>query len=407
MPYPCHVHEPRFLSPYLRPILQRTDLLFDNAVSEGLDRLDDVEEAVVAALWDPVAAPGELLRVRAERGLEATQRALESLHDKRIVFRDAHECEQALDAAMDTGIPDVPFIDQVELTSFCPMRCGFCPRGVEGRMTRPRGYMDLGLFRSLLSQMHPWQARYRTLELHHLGESLMHPQVDRFVAAATERGVPTELALNPSLLTPELGHRLLEAGIRRLVISLDGMDDEVLTGLRGPAASYAKAERNLDALLSELAHRRDPATVVIQMIALSRNLHQREAFLRRWGSLGAPWVRAFIKPLEGPDPDTLEQRPAPAYLCNYPWRSVVVLWDGRVVPCCRDDDARLVLGDLTSERLRDIWHGVCATALRGVHKTDRFDGPHLCEECAWRRHNFAAAMAERHPSRARDNPLQW
>ena len=152
---------------------------------------------------------------------------------------------------------------------------------------------------------------------------------------------------------------------------------------------------------------RDPATVVIQMIALSRNLHQREAFLRRWGSLGAPWVRAFIKPLEGPDPDTLEQRPAPAYLCNYPWRSVVVLWDGRVVPCCRDDDARLVLGDLKRERLRDIWHGVCAKALREAHSSGRFDGPHLCEECAWRRHNFAAAMAERHPSRARDNPLQW
>jgi len=185
------------------------------------------------------------------------------------------------------------------------------------------------------------------------------------------------------------------------------MDDEVLTGLRGPAASYAKAEKNLDALIAELARTARPPTVVIQMIALSRNIHQREAFIRRWGTLGVPWVKAFIKTLEGPDPDTLEQRPAPAYVCNYPWRSVVVLWDGRVVPCCRDDDAKVVLGDLKSESLRDIWHGESASRLRELHRSGTFDSPHLCKGCEWRRQSFAATQGQRHPARARPNPLEW
>ena len=401
------VQQPLFLSPYLRPVLQDGVLVYDNAITESLDRLDDTEETIVQAMWDPVTAPVQLREVYASQGIDAVDRAVASLRDKAILFRNADECHEALDAAMSAGLPDVPFVDQVELTSYCPMRCKFCPRGVEGRMTRPRGHMDLGLFNRLLDQLHPWQARYRAMELHHLGESLLHPQVDRFVAAASERGLPTELALNPSLLTPELGHKLVAAGIRRIVASLDGMDDEVLMGLRGPAASYKKAEKNLDALIAELAHTAQPPTVVIQMIAMSSNVHQREAFIRRWGTLGVPWVKAFIKPLEGPDPDTFELKAAPGYLCNYPWRSVVVLWDGRVVPCCRDDDAKQVLGDLKTESLRDIWHGETASKLRELHRSGRFDSPHLCKGCEWRRQNFEGTRAQRHPVRARPNPLEW
>ena len=40
----------------------------------------------------------------------------------------------------------MPFVDQIELTNRCPMRCGFCPRGVPGRMQRPLGFMDVALF---------------------------------------------------------------------------------------------------------------------------------------------------------------------------------------------------------------------------------------------------------------------
>ena len=53
--------------------------------------------------------------------------------------------------------------------------------------------------------------RYRPLELHHLGESLLHPQVDEFVARASARGLPTELSVNPSLLTPTRALRKAKA----------------------------------------------------------------------------------------------------------------------------------------------------------------------------------------------------
>jgi MoaA/NifB/PqqE/SkfB family radical SAM enzyme len=399
---------PFVVSPYLRPFRDPRGLLVDNGVTSEVHRPDPVEEAVLSAVWDAKGATERLDRVIEEHGADAVCTAVESLTSSQLLFESRQHCDLMFDRILEATRHEVPFVDQVELTNLCPFKCGFCPRGVPGRMKRPTGKMDPALFERLLDQLHPQQGSYRPLELHHLGESLLHPDVDRMVAAASARGLPTELSVNPSLLTAELGRRLLDAGIARLVISLDGMDDETLIAIRGPAAVYSQAERHLDALLEMVAAQSRPATIVIQMIDLHRNRHQREAFLERWGLTGLPTVQAFIKDLDGDDP--LLGRPSPtplSYLCAYPWRSVVVLWDGRVVPCCRDDDAVMVLGDLRRQTLAEIWNGLRVRALRAQHLEGCFPAGHLCAGCPWGRPHFAEQMPARHPTRARLHPLQW
>lgn len=401
---------PFVLSRYLRPFRDDSgQRLYDNGVTGRVERLQPLQEAVVAALWEESTAEAALAALCASHSRQAVQEALLQLYERAMVFADQESCDQLLAHLRDAHRPQVPFIDQIELTNRCPMRCRFCPRGVPGRMQRPTGFMELQLFRSLLAQLHPEQARYRPLELHHLGESLLHPQVVDFVRCASEHGLPTEMSVNPSLLEPALAEALLAAGLRRLVVSLDGTDDQTLVQIRGPAARYGKAERNLEALLQAVAARGDGAPkVVIQMIELAANRHQRAAFLQRYGSLGLPTVQAYLKPLDGPDPDLAQPAGEPlSYLCNYPFRSVVVLWDGRVVPCCRDDDARYVLGDLHEQSLAAIWDGPAAQQLRQRHREQRFGPGHLCTGCAFSPAAFAAAQPSRHPARAAPAPLQW
>lgn len=397
-----------YLNPYLRPVLRDGMVLFDNGITQALDHLSPLESEVLRALWWAPAAPIKLNDLCGKRGEAAVARALSRLRDALYVFPSAEACEAIFDRVLDDGLPDTPFIDQVELTNVCPMRCGFCPRGIPERMTRPTGLMELSLFERLLDQLNPGQGTYRWMEMHHLGESLIHPQVARFFEVAAERGVPTELSANPSLLSPDLSTQLVRAGIKRLVLAVDGMDDATLTAVRGPRALYSVAERNIEALLQAAAKRPDPPQVVLQMLSLHRNRHQREAFLTRWGRTGLPFVKAYVKPLEGPDPDLGKPVGAKVnYLCTYPWRSVVVLWDGRVVPCCRDANADYVLGNLQTETLQAIWNGPRAQLLRASHRMGAFAPGHLCEGCEWSRRRFASDMMLRHPDRAVENPLQW
>ncbi|NLG85567.1 MAG: hypothetical protein GX493_13435 [Firmicutes bacterium] len=48
--------------------------------------------------------------------------------------------------------------------------------------------------------------------------------------------------------------------------------------------------------------------------------------------------------------------------------SLVVLWDGKVVPCGKDFDGSYVVGDLAAgDTLRDIWQNGRMVSLRKVH----------------------------------------
>jgi radical SAM protein with 4Fe4S-binding SPASM domain len=403
---------PFVLSRYLRPFTQTGSpggRLYDNGILSRVEALSPLQDAIVEALWEDASAEDRLAALTAHASRDELRAALTDLYDRALVV-ESHAAADALFRKLsDELCPDIPFVDQIELTNHCPMRCGFCPRGVPGRMQRPTGFMDLALYTRLLAQLNPRQAEQRPLELHHLGESLLHPELARFVALASERGLPCELSLNPSLLTPQRMRDLLDAGIRRLVLSLDGMSDETLVRIRGPAARYSRAIAHIDALFAEIAQRGPAAPqIVVQMIALSQNREEQQAFLARFSQTGLPTVQAYIKPLDGPDPACPDQQAEPLrYLCRYPFRSVVVLWDGRVVPCCRDDDAHSVLGDLNQQTLAAIWAGPAARELRRRHRSGEFPVGHLCHGCAWSPTAFTASHASRHPARATPAPLQW
>jgi len=186
-----------YLSPYLRPFRRDGRVVYDNGITGDVDELDPVEHEIVRALWGARDTAAVLVRLAAAHGEEALAAGVAGLTGRMMLFGDRAQCDLAFDALLDGSTPPVPFLDQIELTNRCPFRCGFCPRGIPGKLQRPVGFMDLALFERLLGQLHPMQARYRPLELHHLGESLLHPEVDRFVAAASARGLPTELSLNP------------------------------------------------------------------------------------------------------------------------------------------------------------------------------------------------------------------
>jgi radical SAM protein with 4Fe4S-binding SPASM domain len=68
-------------------------------------------------------------------------------------------------------------------------------------------------------------------------------------------------------------------------------------------------------------------------------------------------------------------------VCDKPWTSIVVLWDGRVVPCCFDYDGINSLGSLQEQSLTEIWHGERLAALREAHKKGNLSNIKLCANC--------------------------
>jgi radical SAM protein with 4Fe4S-binding SPASM domain len=283
------------------------------------------------------------------------------------------------------GARGAPQVFQIELTNHCPMTCTMCPR--THAMTRPLGHMDEALFRRIIDDIASYS---EGIFLHHFGDSLVHPQLAACIRYAHDRGVKTYLSANPALLTPKRAGELIDSGLHELVLSLDGFSSETSAAIRGPAArDVAAAERNILMFL-QMRKERNTKTprLILQIVKQKQNQHEIEAWLNKWSAMKdidrikvksyVTWdgQNEYINSLRiTPEPDTRD------IVCDKPWTSVTVLWDGRVVPCCFDYDGLNVLGDLRTESLRSIWNGERMRQFRQAHRSGDLSGVKLCERC--------------------------
>lgn len=271
---------------------------------------------------------------------------------------------------------DYPFaVFNLELTNRCPLKCVMCPRTFD--MTRQEGIMDGDLFRKVIDELaaaHPEWSHECPVRLHGYGESLVHPQFDELIRYAEQRGVVTALSLNPILLTEDVARRLLDAEPSLLYIALDGHDDASFAAIRGLPAAYMKSKANLLRFLERKKGMSNRTRIVLSMIDFHLNQASIERMLDYWkkvDGLDDVRIKGFVT-FDG-NAESVNRlaniEPASRTLqgnvtCRWPWRSMSILWDGDVVPCCYDFDKRYVIGNVISETLSSLWNGPRMRALR-------------------------------------------
>ncbi len=139
----------------------------------------------------------------------------------------------------------------VELTNFCNFSCTFCPDGV---MTRKRGFMDVGLARSVLDQIAEMDLA-RKVTFHVMGEPLMHPRLLEIIDHAHLRGLKIGLTTNGALLTESMIRELAVRDLHQIDISLQTPDEESFLATRGKRIDFPVYLQRLTSFLRACASR--------------------------------------------------------------------------------------------------------------------------------------------------------
>ncbi|MEV4412404.1 radical SAM protein [Catellatospora sp. NPDC049609] len=327
------------------------------------------------------AAPAHFVDALAgvyETGAPPDDASLAMATDHRILFASKDAADEYVSALAAYQTREVPFIDQIEMTNRCPYTCPMCPRTVS--MTRDLGDMKMDLFQSIITQV---AERQRYLALHHFGESLVHKHLPDAVAFARDMRVRTALSCNPPSLRPALAEQLLKSGIVSLLLSQDSLDPETYRGIRGRVARAGLADTHI----RELVRLRDEGgydtAITLQMINMEANKSEADRFIEYCAEVGVDRgvvIRLGRWDFEDEYIDRIGEVTAPGYTapCSLPWSSMVVLWDGRVVPCCHDYDGHVVLGDLSRNTLDEIWQDKPAREFRARNEESQF-----CRKCAF------------------------
>ncbi len=134
---------------------------------------------------------------------------------------------------------DFPQFIILSVTTRCNLSCPHCFRNI--MYWRPYD-MELHLFEKLLDElaMHP----ECTLKLGGMGEPSVHPKIRDFIFLLAEKKVPTIIFTNGMLFEQFSPHEIVELGFNRLVVSIDGIDEQSYKSIR-VGGNYATLKENV------------------------------------------------------------------------------------------------------------------------------------------------------------------
>lgn len=287
-----------------------------------------------------------------------------------------------------------PCFISFEPADWCMLRCPECPVGIAGPK-RERHLPDPELFRALLDRC---ADRLHTVQFFFQGEPLLNPHLPELIAEASRRGIVTVVSTNAQLLDRSLALSLAQAGLHRLIVSVDGLTQESYASYR-IGGSLDKALRGLRYMAEAKRLTGSRMCIELQCLRLRTNQHEWKRFTKEYRSLGADLLVFKTAQLADfgqsgiflPDnlrygryilrPDGTWRRRKPyRNRCRRIWSGCVVDAQGRVLPCCFDKDASFCFGSLHETDLLSLWHSPQADAFRHSLITARSSIP-MCANC--------------------------
>ncbi|UCB44479.1 MAG: tungsten cofactor oxidoreductase radical SAM maturase [Spirochaetota bacterium] len=160
----------------------------------------------------------------------------------------------------------------IEPTTDCNLNCLTCVRNV---WDDTKASMDIEVYNELMKQTEELPL-LKSIVFGGIGEPLIHPKILKMIQLARNRNLEITVSTNGTHLDKALSAELIKLGVKKLIISLDGVKPDTYSGVRGALLSQVleninalnETKQNLDSLL--------PA-VEIEFVALKRNIEELKA----------------------------------------------------------------------------------------------------------------------------------
>ena len=266
-----------------------------------------------------------------------------------------------------------PISMAIEPTTSCNLRCPECPSGLR-QFTRPIGMLEPTFFKKTIDEVCD-ELIYLTFYFQ--GEPYLNPNFLDMVKYASDKGIYTSTSTNAHYLTEEQARKTVESKLDRLIISIDGTTQDTYEQYRIGGQLQKVIEGTKNIIEAKKVLKSNTPHVVFQFLVVKPNEHQLEYVKKLAHKLGVDEVvfkTAQVYDFENGNPLIPENIKYSRYkknndgtysiknkLLNQCWRmwsSCVVTWDGIVVPCCFDKDAKHQLGDLKNQNFKKLWKSV-------------------------------------------------
>lgn len=288
-----------------------------------------------------------------------------------------------------------PYSISIEPTTRCNLACPECPVGNKS-LRRERGDISAENFREIIEKVHK-DILFANLFLQ--GEPMMHPDLAVLIAAAAKKKIYTCISTNGHFLNEKNCSDIIQAGLSRIIISLDGTDAESYESYR-KGGNFNKVLHGIQSLIKTRENLKcSHPNVILQFIVFGTNEHQISEVKKLGQSLGVD--RVEIKSAQhynlSLENDLISKQPKFSRYrlneaggwelrkkyrnrCKRIWTTAVVTREGDLISCCFDKNADFKFGNLLQQSLNSIWKGRQFRTFRGKILTAR-SSMVICRNC--------------------------
>lgn len=263
-------------------------------------------------------------------------------------------------------------------------------------MSRKPERMTIENYSTIIKKIAP-QTAYLTLYFQ--GEPLLHKDFTQMAAIAKEYKIYTASSTNAQLLSNDIAKKIIQSGLNKLIVSIDGTTQEVYEKYR-IGGSLQRATEGIQSLLywkKEL--KSNTPFVELQFLVLKHNEHQIDEIKQLAKKLGVnklslktaqiidfedgseliPSISKYARYKKIHNGKYIRKKK----VCNKCWRAfsgAVITVNGDVLPCSYDKNGEYAFGNIHQQSLKEIWHNDKAKQFRQQILSDR-KAYEICRNC--------------------------
>lgn len=286
-----------------------------------------------------------------------------------------------------------PLIVAVEVSDLCNFNCAFCPNGNNKLLkntSRKLGFMEMDIFKKIIDDISQFDNKLKDLRLYGNGEPLLNPYFPDMVKYAKDANISNrvKVSTNASKLNRELSLKIIEAGLDRIEISIEGFSSEEYK-------KFSKIELNFDELYENIKFfykNKKQCEVFIKVCDSNpteeyknkfREMFENFADIINIEHVSDAWNGYYNEELNYSSHLSGDKLQANLnkMVCPIILYTAHISSKGELISCFGDFKKNIIFSDLTKNNLKDAWNSKELIDFQKMHlRKERKHHP-ICKEC--------------------------
>lgn len=289
-----------------------------------------------------------------------------------------------------------PYKINIDVANACNFKCNFCFHAIDDKELKKSGFkphiMDYDLFKIIINQIEEFPERIKCIGLAGLGEPLLNKKLPDMIQLTKECDVADKIVIttNGSLLKREFSEALINAGLDEIIFSIEALNDKKYYDITMANVNFTEMVDNIRYLYNNKGECK--VFVKIANIAFDE-LNDEKMFHEIFDSISdMAYVEKIIPQFKPVKYNTLDldyeqtlygKELLPIEVCSMIFYAMQIATSGNVCPCCVDYNETVVLGNVKTNHLYDIWNNNQFNEFRKIHLNKKRNNIELCHNCEY------------------------